>query len=177
MATSMRFDKKGFERSFKKPEYGKYAPVLRQHREYVVRLLQKKQKISVDISCLFEEKPPPVKQISYIRTSGSLGKIVNAKFFLRACEIGKLKTVQTILEEEPDIAKRAFTFSRGRSGLHKAAEANNAEIVEVLLGKGGADVNCIEHTENDTPLHLCARENAVQAAVSLVKSCPDTSIK
>jgi ankyrin repeat protein len=91
----------------------------------------------------------------------------------QAVKAGDLEAAKRLLADDP-----ANANLRGRNGitpLHRAAMADNAEMVELLISNK-ADPN-IKNTAGYTPLHIAAIQRKKLAAAMLVKNGADPYIR
>ena len=83
--------------------------------------------------------------------------------FTKGCQENNIDLIRHLLPVGVDVNWRSEHYS-GNSGLHYAAEKNYGELLELLLGQTGVDVN-IRNNLNMTPLMLACyqgHENIVR---------------
>ena len=91
-----------------------------------------------------------------------------------AAVLGETASARILIEQgKADLASR--TSMSKHTPLHAAAEADNSEVVALLL-ESGAQVDARD-TYGETPLHYAAREGAVQSARLLIAAGADINAK
>ena len=103
------------------------------------------------------------------------GTIFKSSPLLFACQNGRTKIVETLLENGADINAKS---SNGTRAIHFAAQSGKTEIVKILLQKG-LDINC-KNDDGETPLYYamyvryfplgCKATHALKMTKFLIKS-------
>jgi len=94
-------------------------------------------------------------------TSKAAKKKESSEDLCRAAASGDLTACESILAKSPTLVTKEF---EGMQPIHWAAQENQAEVVEYLIGQG-ADVDALGGEEGRTPLHFAACEGVATTRV------------
>ncbi|KAF2763921.1 ankyrin [Teratosphaeria nubilosa] len=90
----------------------------------------------------------------------------------RAIQLGDVLLVQRIVRSNPKLLQNPDFTNKCNTSLHLAASLGSLTICTYLVDAGHEDVEISRNMDNDTPLHLAAKDGHVEVGQYLAETFP-----